>query len=268
MGVTITRKNYAALNAAAKTSTVVVDKHCRQEYPNMFKLDFQYKDPGMREKFNVFLKDVYEKLKPELPAFAEGEKGKVLVFPRIYGGRSYVMAVNNNRTTGPMNEYKKVEWYKPYGAAQKASISLKIPESSVVYDFTTGKRVPFKFNGGRAIIEMDMVPAAGHLFCIYPAEFKEIQVTNSGDFAAGKKASLKFKLTDAQGNPPGGRQLLDAKVKDSKGILRDESGFYVLENGEGSIPLLFTAKEVPGEWQVEIEERSSGLKKVHKFTVK
>jgi hypothetical protein len=267
----ILRKNFEAIRQAAASSTVVVDKYCKQEYPGMKRLDTTYNYPKREETRAVvldYLKPLREELKPSLPVWADGQSGPVLAFGREYGGRFYAVIINNKRTTGNLNQFFTEKWYQPYGAAQKATISMKIPEGSTVYDFTTSRRIPYTFEKGRAKLELDMAPAAGHVLCVYPHPFKNIVMTPKGDFAPGKVASLVIRIQDDAKQPPGGRQVIAVKLSDPTGQVRDESDLYVLENGAGEIPIRFMNKELPGKWSMHIKDLTSGLTEDYAFRMK
>jgi hypothetical protein len=267
----VLRKNYDVIKAAAASSTVVVDKLCKQEYPNMKRLDTTYNYPKLDETSKVvldYLKSLREVLKPSLPVWADGQSGPVLAFGREYGNRFYAVIINNKRTTGNLNQFFTEKWYEPYGAAQKATVSLKIPDGSTVYDFNSSRKISYKYENGRAKLELDMAPAAGHVLCVYPKEFKALEITPAGSFEQGKTASFKIKITDSAKQSPGGRQVLSAKLSDPAGKIRDESDLYVLENGAGEIPVRFMLKDATGKWKLELKELSSGLIQEYGFTVK
>jgi hypothetical protein len=242
-----------------------------QEYPGMKRLDTTYNYPKREETRAVvlnYLKPLREELKPSLPVWADGQSGPVLAFGREYGGRFYAVIINNKRTTGNLNQFFTETWYQPYGAAQKAIVSMKIPEGSTVYDFTTSRRIPYTFEKGRAKLELDMAPAAGHVLCVYPHAFKNIVITPKGDFAKGKAASLVIRILDDAKQSPGGRQVISVKLSDPTGQVRDETDLYVLENGTGEIPVRFMLKDATGKWNLELKELSSGLTKEYTFRMK
>jgi len=270
MAGSVLRKNFEVIKEAAASSAVIVDKHCKQEYPNMKILDTRYDFKKRDETLKVvldYLKPLREELKASLPVWAEGQSGPVLAFGREYGKRFYAVIINNKRTTGNLNQFFTEKWYEPYGAAQKVAVSLKIQDGSTVYDFTSSRKIPYRFENGRALFELDMAPAAGLVLCVYPKEFKKLGIAVAGNFAEGRTASFKVKITDAAKLPPGGRQLLSAKLSDPTGKVRDESDLYVMENGEGEIPVRFMLKEPPGKWQLELKELSSGLTQQYAFTL-
>jgi len=274
MANSVLRKNFEAINVAAASSTVAVDKFCKQEYPNMKRLDTtsngqQYqKQEGTKKVVLDYLKSLREELKPSLPVWADGGSGPVFAFGREYGKRFYAVIINNRRTTGYLNQFFTEKWYEPYGAAQKATVSLKIPNGSTVYDFTASRRITYKFENGRANLDLDMAPAAGHVLCVYPNEFKTLGITPAGNFEQGRIASFKIKITDSAKQTPGGRQVVSAKLTDPTGKVRDESDLYVLENGAGEIPVRFMLKEATGKWKLELKDLTSGLAQEHNFTVK
>ena len=271
MANVVLRKNFEVILAAAASSTVVVDKFCKQEYPGMKRLETTYDYPKReltRAVILDYLRPLREELKPSLPVWADGQSGPVLAFGREYGGRFYAAVINNKRAKGNLNQFFTEKWYEPYGAAQKATVSMKIPDGSAVYDFTTSRRVSYKYKEGRAILELDMAPAAGHVLCVYPQAFKKIVLSPKGDFAQGKVASLGVKILDAAQQPPGGRQVVSVKLTDPAGQVRDESDLYVLENGAGEIPVRFMNKDAPGTWKILVKDLTSGLIETYSFTIK
>jgi hypothetical protein len=266
-----------ALMKVADSTTIVVDRYCRRNYPNMKMIDhkFNVSDGYKSEPFKPcsdFIKQLYLNLAPSLNVRAEGEKGPVMVFERNYGLVRYIIVLNNLWTTGELNKYAVEQEirgvkYQPYGVAQKAKVAFKSPAEPVIYDFLKSQRINSRKSGEYAELDIELLPGGAKIFCIYPHEFKEIKISQDGVSACGKTVYFTMNLYDTANSAPGGRQLIDLEIIDAAGNKTDESGLYPMENGVLRVPVRIAVNSPAGKWTLDLCERSSGLRQSFNFTV-
>ncbi len=270
----IMRKNYDLLTESAKNGAVIyVDKECKQTYPGMKRYD----DPFAPKEIWNALKKTAEKIRAELKdeadIYAEGEKGIVYTFRRgEEGSTPYFVVINGAEKTGPMNRFNSYpKWskpyYKPYGDEQNVTISLKVPNKSVIYDFVTSRQVPYKYEKGRAVIRTKMGAAEGMLLCVYPRALKSLKM-KAVNMKPGAIGTLGVALRDEDGKWPRGYQLIKLEATDANGKKRDESGWYRLTDGKAKIPFYFSQNEQPQTLQIKVTEKTSGLTQTATIKVK
>jgi len=265
MGRFVAKEVFDALTEAGQAgSRIIVDRYCRQDYPNMERWGQGYyyvmKDRKDYGKGTVRrLEALYKELQPKLNAYAEGEKGDLFTFVREHDGVKYVVLINDCRKAGPYTEWTKKESFKPYGVPQKATVYLRAPPDSVVYEFTESRLVPTKKEGAHLVVEVALPAHGGRLLCIYPAEFGKIDIRAAAAYPAGRSGSITLVLSDAKGQPVRGRQLAEVTILDPEGRTHDESGIYRMEAGKTTAPFRPAINEPAGKWQIRVRERTSGL---------
>lgn len=263
----VTEKVHKELMAAGEAGVrIVVDRYCRQEYPNMTRLDQEYywravdKQKYMEEEQVTmkFLADLKTSLLPQLEAYAVGSEGNVLVNIRESDGVKYVSVINDNRQDGPYTRWT-TNTFKPYGKAQKAKACLRIPAGSVVYEFTQSLKLPLEREGDHWVTTIDLPPSGGRLLCIYPAPIKRIEIETERSYNAGATGLIKATILSSRRQTVPGRQLLQVDITDPDGRRHDESGLYRAVGGQAAIPFRPATNDRPGKWRITITERTSGI---------
>ena len=271
----VEKRVHDELTAAGKSGTrIVVDGHCRQEYPNMEKLAQTYQLPVSRWAERSYYEDtvrrlggIVKELAPALDAVAVGEQGGVLTSVRGKDGVKYVIVVNDNRQAGQYTEWTKDSDFMPYGKAQKATVSLLAPADSAVYEFTESKALPTKSESGRLTVTVDLPPHAGRVLCVYPESLDKLSVDVGKVQALGSRNVIKVKMFDKKGGRPHGIQLARISVVDPDGVEHDESGIYRMTAGAVDIPLRLAVNDKPGAWTIKAVEKTTGLSAEARFDV-
>ena len=264
----VSERVYDELVAAGEVGTrIIVDSYCRQEYPNMTRLDQEY-DRRMRDKEKYaeqqettvgFLAALKEQLLPETPAYAVGAEGPVLTNVRETDGVQYVVVVNDLRRPGPYTEWTGNEAFQPYGKAQTATVSIKAPAGSVLYECTRSRRLTPGVEDGRLAATVELPPHAGRVIAVYPREIKAIRIDTQRRYHPGRTAAIRVEILDDSGRTAPGRQVLRVEIRDPEGRLHDESGLYPAVRGRADIPLRPALNEPAGAWSIRIEEQTSGV---------
>ena len=264
------------LMKASKNAEIVVDSYCPAVYPNMKKLDYKWRSYD----YSTFaVCDAYAKqlgMKNTGRSFhADGADGPVMYYERIHNGVRYFIVVNNHWKGGYLSDHsiEKTKHglpFTPYGVEQNVKVTFQ-PDANgtaAVYDFNASKWTPVKKQNGRFLFETALKPGEGKVFCIYPRKLAKLNAAVTGSsIKLGKTATVRVNLLDNSGKQPGGRQILDVIVTDSAGKNTDESGLYVMENGQAKIPVRIALDSKTGKWKIRIKERTSGLTTEANLTV-
>ena len=260
---TVYRELVAAANAG---TTIIVDHYGKQTYPNMERWEQEYfywlpeaKRANYGEETLKRLAALRTKLLPTLDAVAEGQEGPVLTNVREYRGVQYVAVINNNRQDGPYTTWTKNPRFQPYGKAQQATVSLRTPAGSAVYEFTTSRQLPATLRDGRLEVTVDLPPHAGRLLCVYPEPLTRVTLAPAPEYRLGVPGVIAVSVLTRSGKTAPGRQLVMARLTDPTGQPHDESGWYRLEDGKAQIPFRPALNDRPGAWRLEVTEHSSGL---------
>lgn len=272
----VSERVYNELTAAGEAGTrIIVDSYCTQGYPNMTQLQMKYDWGSYTGKTDEYLAEgrallasLYQWLKPQFAAYAEGSEGSVMVGARERDGVRYITVLNNNRQPGPYTELSKKPTWKPYGKAQEARVSILAPAGSVVYDFATSRKLAAEYANGRVELTVDLPAVGGAVLCVYPKEFGELVVKPAGAYTRGTPGTLEISLTDNAGKALPGWQLVDVEITDPAGNTHDESGYYRLEGGKVTVPFRPALNEAAGAWQVKVTERCSGISREGSLVVR
>lgn len=272
MGGYLSKRVDGELRSAAERGTrVIVDDYCSAVYPNMEKLPQKHGLPTTA-MFKPETVARMEKLRADCLAEAEvvatGTEGPVFHSLREFNGARYISIVNNNRTAGDYTRLTGREEFRPYGKAQTAEVRLRMPTRRPVYDFASGKEVEGRIEKGFFICTVELPAARGVILCEYPSVPKMLGCRIGGPLVRGRPEQLKLRLMDADKRPVPGRQIVDVRITDPDGVVHDESGFYLLVNGEGSVPFRVALNDSPGKWVVTAKERSTGIGGTIKVGVK
>ncbi|MCM8769033.1 MAG: hypothetical protein NC911_05070, partial [Candidatus Omnitrophica bacterium] len=209
-----------------------------------------------------------EQLLPFLDAYAIGSAGPVIVNVKQAGGVKYVSLVNNARKKGIYTEWTKNDNFQPYGVEQEAICYLKVPETSVVYEFTESRQLPVSWNGTHLVTKVILPPHQGRLLCVYPTAITTIEINCPESFSRGSSEKIRIRVLDSLGQTVSGRQLVSLTVLDGRGEVHDESSFYPVRDGQLEIPIRIALNDPAGTWKIEVTERTTGLATNHSFLVK
>ncbi|MDD5707085.1 MAG: hypothetical protein PHR35_14270 [Kiritimatiellae bacterium] len=261
----VCREVTAAGNGGAR---IILDIYGRQDYPNMerWPQEYFYRMPetnryaALEQDTRRRLAALRVALEPELEAFAEGDRGPLFTGVRTSGGALYVTVVNNCRQAGPYTQWTGRPSFLPYGMEQGATVSIKAPADSVVYEFTESRQLATEYRDGRLLVHFQLPPHAGRVLCVYPRPFRKVTVSlSSRSFERGTPGTVTVEVRDGWRHCAAGRQLVDVRVLDPHGVLHDESGIYAAVDGRVTLPFRPARNDAPGMWRLDVRERTSGL---------
>jgi hypothetical protein len=203
------------------------------------------------------LKKLWQTLEPQLPVTVNGAEGAVFWNVREVSGARYVSVVNNLRQAGTYTEWTGKPEFKPYGKAQAATVRIKTPAESAIYEFTEGRRLTPQRDGEFAVVTLALPPHGGRLLCVYPRAIERVRAEIAGKTEQGLPARLQVRIEDRKGKPVPGRQLVDVRIVDA-GNARQDARYYAATDGALAVPFFPALNDAPGRWAVTVTDRASG----------
>ena len=281
MGKMLMPEHHAALQAAAKSGSVIVqDKYGVFEFPGGVRIpELQYKaslvqarggPAKMYAPLGAYMARRRDGLAADRAAHSSCDtttNGFTFV-KEAPGGVRHVVVVNDARRAGgcPQTSVFTNAWYKPMGAPQRITTWFDVPAGGEVREFNPkpgSKRLVARApkGGGRVAITADYDAAEGRVFTIFPRPDTSLEVKGGGSPVRGGRARALVYVSDSKGLVAD-RRVLGVKVTDPEGNVNDASGFYVTKDGVAEVVIRFAADDPEGSllsrWRIEAEELSSG----------
>lgn len=205
-------------------------------------------------------------LRKRMVAWSEQDGTNAWTFIKDYKGVQYVTVVNNARRDGgcPQTELYTNAWYRPMGAPQRIATHFNRP--GFIYEYNAPKGLKAE---KKAKLELDYAAAAARVFCVYPEPLVAPKIAVAERARDGKGLSLSVRMALKNGQRAPGRQVIRLTLTDDRGRVRDESGLYVVEDGEVRVPVRFARTDgkpkTGGNWRVEVLDLTSGLSSTMTF---
>ena len=159
----------------------------------------------------------------------------------------YLMVVNNQRLD-----------------TTEGTITLKGLKGHQPYDVFAGQAIKPDSEGRFALA---VEPAGGKLIGVHAAAVENISLQMPAKISAGKESSLKIEITGKDGTTLKSLLPVQVKINDPEGSETEYSDYYAAEDGELNISLVPAVNDIPGEWELEIRELSSGISRKSSFAV-
>ena len=280
MARVIYRERADELRKAAELGTVIVqDSYATNHYPNEVWLkDLKY-TPGqwgkMKAPFCAWYTNQVHDLRARAFAFSKTDGQKSFTFTKEYKGAKYVVVVNDARDPKPsfLNQFKTNDWYRVVGEAQRIQTAVKCADDdAAIYLFNGhGRDFSEKEKKGYRVLTGEFGPAEGRVYCVYPKKLKDPELALEGEAKPGAKATLVVRISDEDGKPAPGRQIVELKLVDGMGNERDESGRYAVEDGVARITVRFAKDEQTtglfSKWKATVTDLTTGEDESLKFAV-
>ena len=285
MARVVYRDHAETLRKVAERGTVIVqDSYATNHYPNEVWLkDLRYtpeKWNVMGDTFRGWFTNQVDGLRARAFAVSDADGEKGFTFVKEYKGAKYVVVVNDARDPKPsfLNQFKTNDWYRVVGAPQRIKTAVKCADDATVYLFNGHGRefaVEKKAQGRTGkmpvprekcrVLSGEYGPAEGRVYCVYPKPLKGPVLALEGEAKPRAKATLVVRIDDADGRPAPGRQVVELKLVDDKGAVRDESGLYVVEDGAARITVRFARDDRPKGWTATVTDLTTGKTATLKF---
>ena len=252
------------LRRVAERGTVIVqDSYATVHYPNEVLLTNAVYRLGKYREMSEMLLPWYRTCLPELeasaPSVSTGDGKTSHTFEKAYDGVRYVAVVNDLRVqTNTFINVFRPENYHVVGAPQTIVTTIRdVPENAGIHLFNAHGRVrDIVRNGTTVEVKGDFGPSEGCVYVISPKPSAAPELQLAGE-------TLEVRINDAGGEPCPGRRIVELKLTDAAGAVRDESGRYCVERGRVSIPLYVADADreglASGKWTASVRDLVSGL---------
>lgn len=275
MANVIEKQHDEALKAAAANGTrIVLDGHTAVHYQNDTTLTNvvwnSYKRKDMLKHVKEFCQNEYPSMIPLLSASSTGDGETAFTFEKDYNGVRYVMTVNDNRkpnnpADGLHTRFLTNETYRPYGASQRITTTIRnVSKGSVIYEFNARQRQEslnsakpsIAENGTSYIIDAEYAPAETRIFVILsePVLAPKLAIIKG----TSEVSTLQVRIKTKSGKPAPGRTVIQLTVTDPDGRITDETGRYTVENGSIDIPVRFADCDPKGgfisKWKATVTD--------------
>ncbi len=282
MSRVVYREHAEALRALAKRGVkIVLDSYASVRYPNDVHLDkLSYKVnkyAEMQADLGAWYNTVVADVATRQGASSVKTDGKTsFTFEKEYKGVRYVTVINDLRDPKPsfLNTFKTNDWYRVVGAPQRIETEIRnVAKGGRIYLFNgRGRKRDASRNGSTITIGGMYGPAEGAVYCVYPKALAAPSLSLEGTARPGTTAQLVVCINDVDGKPAPGRQVVELTFVDGKGIPRDESGRYVVENGVVKIPLRIAKSEkttgLLSKWTAKVVDLTTGKSEELKIAIK
>jgi len=257
-------------DAAAAGCCIVTDSYAARKFDKgvcldklTYPYDFRKNRPVIEEPVRTWTQAVRPRVREKLTAWSEGDGETAHTFVKETNGVRYVVVVNDRRRDEPgfLNGCVTNDWYRPYGSPQRIVTHLNVPDGSAIYDFGARNGGAVGLKDGK--VELDYGAAQAKVLCVYPKPLAKLVMDVKGGFVC-------LALVDKDGAPAPGRQVVEVEVRDPDGVLHDETGRYVMEDGRLKVPLRMARDESRGSsskgWRIRAKELMTGFS-VHATSV-
>jgi len=182
-------------------------------------------------------------------------------------GAKYLFVINDKRTYDErLGKYKSVlEKIEP----QTVTVSLKNWEDKglSVYDLLERKALKVQQKSGIYQFKLSLTELGGKLIALYPKSIDKLSIEFPSKVRQGSVYPLLVHFKDADMLNMPGLQPVKLTVTDPKGTRNSMSDYYCAKKGLLSLDLVAARNDAPGEWKINVEDLTSGLKIEKRFTM-
>jgi hypothetical protein len=152
---------------------------------------------------------------------------------------------------------------------QTVTVSLKNWEDNglSVYDLLERKALKVQQKSGTYQFKLSLTELGGKLIALYPKSIDKLSIEFPSKVRQGSVHPLLVHLTDADKVNMPGLQPIKLTVTDPQGKRNSISDYYCAKKGLLSLDLVAARNDAPGEWKINVEDLTSGLKIEKRFTM-
>jgi hypothetical protein len=201
------------------------------------------------------------KIEPQV----ELDTPKALVNVLERNGAKYLVLVNDRRAYDDRTgKYKAIqEELLP----QSVRVTLRDWTGPLAaYDLVDHRPLPATRHNGCPSFQVSLTELGGKLIALCAVRPAKLEMNAPPTAKRGVQCQATIALRDEQGKCLAGLQPFQVTVSDAQGRATEYSDFYCGENGLLNLPLAPAVNDLPGPWQVAVEDLTAGL--TAKATVK
>jgi len=197
-------------------------------------------------------------LRAELDAhyrrYADSSTPDVIPYVRSYGSTDYLFAVNDAREFG--------DYVGHHGLVMENGLptdaTLTIARGGHVYDLVAHREVEARQEDGGLAIDWHFGPCEGRVFMVTERAIQDVRVTVPEQVAAGESATIVAEVLGDDGKPLDAVVPVRVDLLDPYGRPAEFSGWYGAKDGRVEITAQIAANDMPGLWQIRVQELASG----------
>jgi len=174
---------------------------------------------------------------------------------RRFGTTDYLFAVNDLREYGDYVGHHRLVMEN--GLPTDAQLTVRRP-AGYVYDLRAHRPVTASAAEGTLTIQAHFEPCDGHLYMVTDRAIARVSVSAPAVAEPGQTVELRAAVVDEAGTPVDAVVPVRVDITDPEGRPAEFSGYYGAAGGQLSISAHLAANDVPGLWQVRVQELASG----------
>ncbi len=180
-------------------------------------------------------------------------------------GKNYLVAVNDHRTYGDYLGAHRLVMEE--GVELKAEVTWDHP-GAIVYDLMKKTRLPVQPAKGGVRFPLELDAGEGTLLVALRSPLQKVVIhPPKKAIAAGGSGEVVVDVLDATGKSAPALLPVEVTIRDPKGEVAEQSGFYTTQEGQLRLRLEPASNDLPGEWHLEAKEGASGLEAKATFRV-
>ncbi|MEO2048009.1 MAG: hypothetical protein ABGX16_15735 [Pirellulales bacterium] len=214
-----------------------------------------------------YVRQLQEKLADQVEPEVAVDTPTSLVNVLEKNGVKYLVLVNDKRTYGDrVGKYKAI---LEDSVPQKVTVTVRAWDGPLhAYNMLQRRLLPTTLDKDGFSFPVELTELGGTIVALYPEELGEISVSVPGSIKRGESATVAVTISDKNGRLLDGLQPLRVTLTDTTGKSSSYSGYYCAENGKFDLPFLPATNDVPGSWEISVEELTAGMSAEKTFEVR
>ncbi|MDD4181335.1 MAG: LamG domain-containing protein [Victivallaceae bacterium] len=218
-----------------------------------------------KEESIATARQLRQELGKAVTPFAEANTEDAVLHVRRYGSSDYLFAFNDKRAFGDyVGQYRKV---MEKGQPLSATLSIHRTKGTV-YDLLAGQVVPTSAKDGKLSFQADFTAGEGRLYLITEEPLSTVKLETANQVNLGDSLDIRISVLDAADKPINAVVPLRLDGTNAQGQPIEICGWYAAEGGQLAMKLDLAPNDIPGTWNITVQELASGKKVQKSFTVK
>ena len=140
-------------------------------------------------------------------------------------------------------------------------------KTGAVYDLLTGKKVPFSVKNGRTLIPVQFRTNGGKILLLMDSPVEKVVLHLPGKALRGNAVKYSVRIRTADGKELKALHPLKVEIRNSKGVLTDDSTFGALIGGRYEKCFTPPLNGEKGLWSITVRDLASGKSVTGKVAV-
>ena len=218
-----------------------------------------------KQKFQIAGKKLKEILRNYYTPYSDSSNMDMLTWIRSDKGSDYLFVINDKRTFGDyVGQYKKV---MEKGLPNRGRVKIR-RTCGVVYDLLEGKKIPFRTEKGSTLIDLQFKTNDGKILLLMDSPVQSLELQMPAEAQKGSVLPYTVRIKTADGQYLKALHPLKVEVRDSDGILTDDSSYAAMENGIYANTLTLPLNGKEGSWSITVRDPVSGILVQKKFQLR